>query len=178
MNRSFSRGEMIGFALGALCLAVVGCGHSGGNADSDITATLEKLPVGLKVIHTPEKVTKMDGPKDRDWPYMWHFRTEIQAIDRKLTITQFGILAWDGPKWILNAKQEKYNSGVSGKEVFMEWYGSKDAVIAPGKPAVDDSNWAGSRSPNSFKQKWFYIGVDDQGKSYKGEGVVELIGKD
>ena len=63
----------------------------------------------------------------------------------------------------------RYNAGVMDQKTFEGWYSHPAAArILPGKPAVDPQNWAGSRTRASFKQKWFYIGRDDQGKRLQG----------
>lgn len=118
------------------------------------------------------------GPASKGWPYRWIFRTEVRAIDRPLTIARFGICAWDGKQWILPPDNRRYNAGVLDGETFIEWYACPGARIEPGKPAIDPQNWAGSYTRTSFRQKWFFIGEDDRGKRYKGEGIVELIASD
>jgi hypothetical protein len=139
---------------------------------------LESLPVGLEVIHAPAQVRTRVGPNLVGWLYRWLFRTEVRAIERPISIVLFGICAWDGKQWILPANNRRYNAGVLDQMSFEEWYSCPDARIAPGKPAVDPSNWAGSRAKAAFRQKWFYVGKDDHGKRYKGEAVVELLATD
>lgn len=136
----------------------------------------ESLPIGLEVVHTPAEVDDVKGPNPdpNDWKYRWTFRTEVRATNKPLRITRFGILAWDGTRWVLDAAQSQYNSGVLGPTEFIEWYACPDASVKPGRPCVDSQNWAGSRTLSEFKQKWFYVGVDADGTSHKGEGVVTL----
>jgi len=165
----------------ALLAWIAGC--SGGNnpsqrqGDSEpgVLSELESLPVGLEVVRSPARVGSPEGPNQEDWPYRWHFRTEVRAINRPLTITKFGILAWDGAKWILPPDQRHYNTGIGKQKDFVEWYHCPGGIVRPGRPAVDPENWAGANARKPFRQKWFFIGVDAQGKRYKGEGVVELL---
>ncbi|MCO6045409.1 hypothetical protein NG895_15980 [Aeoliella sp. ICT_H6.2] len=126
--------------------------------------------------HTPVLVGGPSGPNadPNDWKYRWHFKTEVAALDRPLTITQFGILAWDGQRWIFPPDQSSYNSGVLDQSTFEDWYACPDAKIEPGSPAVDQQNWAGSNDLKDFQQKWFFVGIDGQGKEYKGEAVVKF----
>jgi hypothetical protein len=161
----------------ALMAGMVGCSGVTRSSPpgSALLAELESLPVGLEVIHSPGQVRSPVGPAPEGWPYQWHFRTEVRAIDRPLTIVQFGICAWDGRQWILPLDNRRYNAGVMDQKAFKEWYSCPGARIEPGKPAVDPENWAGSRTRASFRQKWFFVGKDDQGKRYKGEAVVELL---
>jgi hypothetical protein len=81
-------------------------------SSSAVLAELESLPVGLEVIHSPGRVRSPVGPDPNGWPYRWIFRTEVRAIDRPLTITHFGICAWEGGQWILPSDNRRYNAGV------------------------------------------------------------------
>jgi len=137
-----------------------------------LIASLDKLPVGIKITHEPAKVTKVKGPLKGDWEYKWEFRTDIEAIDQPLTVTSFGILAWDGKKWTIDPAN--HNSGLMPATVFAEWYSCPGGKLEPGKPATDKANWAGSHQKAAFKQKWFVVAKDAKGKRYKGEQVVEL----
>ena len=138
-------------------------------------ADWETLPTGFEIVHTPNPVAKPIGPIQGRWPYKWTFRTEIRAKDQPLKVTQFMILAWDGQNWILDKKQQNYNSGEGDTKLFAKWYGCAEGKIGPGKPAVDEKNWAGNSTKSPFKQKWVVIGEDAMGQKYKGDGVVELI---
>jgi hypothetical protein len=132
----------------------------------------------MEVIHSPSKVRSPVGPNAEGWPYRWPFRTEVRAIDRPLTIVKFGICAWDGTRWVLPPNTRRYNAGILSQSQFKDWYSCPGARIEPGKSAIDPENWAGSHTRTSFRQKWFFIAVDGQGKRYKGEGVVELLEDD
>jgi hypothetical protein len=157
------------------CSRVTDASKSKLSADSAVLAELESLPVGLEVIHSPTRVRSPVGPDSKGWPYRWNFRTEVRAIDRPLTIVKFGIIAWDGTRWVLPLNNCRYNAGIGDQTKFKEWYTCPSARIEPGKPAIDPENWAGSSTRTSFRQKWFFIADDDHGKRYKGEAVVELL---
>ncbi|WP_425398083.1 hypothetical protein [Aeoliella sp.] len=137
---------------------------------------LETLPIGLQVTHTPTQVGGPTGPNHDPtaWKYKWVFKTEVAALDRPITIEQFGILAWDGKCWILPPNQRRYNCGILDQGTFAEWYSCPDGEIAPGTAAVDPQNWAGSDELADFQQKWFFVGVDSSGKKYKGEAIVRF----
>lgn len=146
--------------------------------ETGLIAELESLPFGLEVKHTPAKVRDSQGPNiSSDWKYRWIFRTEVRATEKPLTITRFGVLAWDGTQWVLPPDQSHFNAGLLGQKEFIEWYSCPEATVEPNKPAVDPQNWAGSHTLADFKQKWFFIGVDEGGKSFKGEGLVELLAR-
>jgi hypothetical protein len=166
-----------------LFASVAGCSDGrdpprGGQPRSEVLTELDSLPVGLEIIHEPAQVGKPEGPNSDDWPYRWRFRTEVRAIDRPLTITHFGIIAWDGSQWVLPPDQRHYNSGVLEKGTFAEWYHCPDATVRPGGPAVDPENWAGAYARAPFRQKWFFIGEDSQGQRFKGEGIVTFVTED
>jgi hypothetical protein len=160
------------------CLLLCGCSSGQRPASPRYTASAgdwDSLPVGIEVVHTPNPVRGPDSPTNGAWPFTWTFRTEVRAIDRPLTVKWLLILGWNGERWILDRRQEKFNSGEGDTQVFAEWYECPGGRIAPGTPAVDPSNWAGSHSRQPFKQKWVMIGEDATGKRFKGEGVVELL---
>ncbi len=165
-----------------LCLFVL-CGCSRMTQFDELDERVEKivskadwdsLPLGIEVVHTPNPVpAPNEASSGGDWPFMWSFRTEVRAINDPLTIKAFLLLGWDG-KWVLDRSQKKFNSGANNGNTFADWYGCPGSKIAPGHPAADPSNWAGSYSRKPFKQKWVYIGEDAAGKLWRGEGVVEL----
>jgi len=170
--------KMIAAAFLTFLLAAVGCKKTPEQpVEMSFLTELEQLPIGLDVIHTPAQVSGPTDGLETGWPHSWVFRTEVRSRGEKLKIQQFGILAWDGNGWALPSNQKKYNSGILDGQTFAEWYGIVDGTISPDSPAVDDQNWAGSRDLQGFKQKWFFIGVDKNGKKWKGEGVVELVTK-
>ncbi len=164
--------------------ALIGCSGAPSTSTSTsrsgavVLAELESLPVGLEVIHSPNPVREPIGPNDDGWLYQWTFRTEVRAIDRPLTIVYFGACAWDGKEWILPSDRARYDAGVTRQKDFIEWYTCPGARIAPGEPAVDSENWAGSHTRSSFRQKWFFVGEDDRKNRYKGEAAVELLDSD
>ena len=156
--------------------AAVGCKRSLEISQKmDLLSELEQLPIGMDVVHIPATVSGPTAGIETGWSHSWVFRTEVESRGEKLKIQLFGILAWDGEEWVLPSNQKKYNSGVLDGKTFAEWYGIPDGTISPVAPAVDDQNWAGSHNRQGFKQKWFFIGVDESGKKWKGEGVVELV---
>lgn len=155
-----------------LCLA--SCTGSKEFDGAAVLRDLAELPVGIVVTHTPNIVEAPLEEPGMKWKFRWPFKTEVSAIDRPLTIRQFGIAAWNGKRWILPSNQEKYNCGVSDQASFIKWYNCPNARIEPGRPAADPENWAGNQVRQPFKQKWFFIGVDSDGQRFKGEAIVEL----
>jgi hypothetical protein len=147
-----------------------------------LLAQLEKLPVGLKVVHTPAKVKarKNDGSLanvDARWTYHWSYATTVSATDKPLTIVQFGSCEWIDGKWAIPQNTDEYDVIAGAGKDFGEWYSCPEAKVETGKEYKDPQNWSGSKTVRAFKQKWYYIAKDADGKFYKGEAEVELLGE-
>lgn len=145
---------------------------------------LDKLPVGIKVVHTPAKLkaSRNDGTKaniDQKWTYEWSYKTTVSAMDKDtpLTIVGFGSCEWVDEKWAIPANRDEYDVIEGGTGEFAEWYTCPMGKLEPGKEYTDPQNWSGSKKLRAFKQKWFYVGEDKDGKRYKGEAEVELLGE-
>lgn len=140
----------------------------------DVYDYLDILSHGIEVSHSP-KIVKDYSNESNDWPYKWGFQTSVKNITKKeLTIFSFGIMAWHNGRWIIDKKQEKFNSGILSSEDFSEWYDCPTGVIKPGESFTDSTNWAGSYNLEPFKQKWFYLVKDKKGNFYIGESIVEF----
>jgi hypothetical protein len=159
----------------AIAALLCGCTGQKKREGAAILDELEKLPTGLKVVHSPSEVRGPNEGLNTGWRFSWSFRTEVHAIEKRIKIVQFGIAAWDGFQWVLPLSQNEYNNGVLDAKTFEQWYGKDAGIIVPGDPAIDPQNWAGSHLLKDFKQKWFFIGVDETGKKWKGEGIVALV---
>ena len=158
------------FVIALGILSIFGC-----MTKNERNNEIDAEPAGLVVTHTPNVVA---GPTDVDvagWPYVWEFKTEVSSNKGATRIIEFGMYAWDGGQWIIDESQRQYNSGRLDSKEFAEWYGIADSTIRPKQPAVDPTNWAGSRHKKPFKQKWYYIGETEQGERVTGEAVVSFI---
>lgn len=152
------------------------------DAREQILKDLEKLPVGIKVVHTPAKLkaSRNDGSKtniDKKWAYEWSYKTTISAVDKPLDIVRFGQAEWIDGKWAIPVGSEDHDVILGGGPEFAEWYNCPKGHLEPGKEIVDPINWSGSKTLRTFKQKWFFIGKDKDGKFYKGEADIELLGE-
>jgi hypothetical protein len=138
-------------------------------------AELEQLPVGLKVVQSPETakaVTKLsiDG---RPGEYTWVYRTEVIAIDRDLTIVEFGAFHWDGTEWQLGPT---VTGTPFGTKEFAEWYSCENGTIRRRQSFADPVNWHSTNELVASKTRWFFIGVDNAGKRFRGDAVIEFAG--
>jgi hypothetical protein len=132
---------------------------------------LEKLPKGIKVVHDPKTaLATLTGRSERRAKYTWWYKTTVSAIDSDVTIVEFGALVWMNGKWI--------NGGTftgkpySAKE-FEEWYKCPKAVLKKGKSYSDSTNWSSGPALEAGKMRWYFVGIDANGKRVKGEAVIE-----
>jgi hypothetical protein len=160
-------------------------GKPGGGAPISgeaILKQLESLPVGIKVVHVPPKVKARKNPGTlehvaKNWSYYWGYETRVSTMEKPVTIIAFGSCEWVDGKWAIPSNPEEYDVILGTGQQFNEWYLCTQAKLEPGQEYVDNRNWSGSKTLRSFKQKWFYIGVDKDGKRVKGEAEVELLGE-
>ena len=136
--------------------------------------SLDKLPVGLKVVHDPNpaRATESDSDKRRS-KYTWWYKTTVNSTDQDVKIVEFGAYVWHEGKWVF--------SNFSGKPFsskdFAQWYSCPDALIKEGKAYADPTNWGSGESLIARKARWYYIGVDSKGRRVKGEAVIEQKGE-
>lgn len=135
-------------------------------------AELDALPVGLTVIHTPNPV-KADWDGRRDVPCRWIFETAVSAAGSTVTIEEFGSFFWTIDHWEFSNVTKKPFT----RKNFAEWYGCPDGVLRPGETRRDASNWVQACSARQGRSRWYYIGVDADGRRVKGEAVIELAGE-
>jgi hypothetical protein len=112
--------------------------------------------------------------KDGYYPNMWFYRTEIKNNTKSpLKVVWFEGYIEENGNW--------YAANILGHtmrgEEFSTWYseGSKviNGVIQPGEIAACDVNWHGGLNKEYINVKWSYILVDDKGKDYFVEEVVD-----
>jgi hypothetical protein len=131
---------------------------------------LAKLPFGLKVVHTPDKVrAKHDGRSGR--AFTWSYKTSVTAMNGSVVVKEFGSFVWHNDKWVF--------SNVTGKPFtsadFADWYSCPGAKLVEGQECSDGSNWSGGDVLREGKMKWYFIGVTADGRQVKGEAIVETL---
>ena len=129
---------------------------------------LASLPVGLKVIHSPNPASARQARRGR-WAYYWPYQTTVRAIKGSVRIEEFGALALTEGSWGF--------STVTGEPYtprdFGEWYSCPQAVVPGGGQCSDPKNWSGRDELQESLTRWYFIGVDDRGRRVKGEAVIK-----
>jgi len=131
---------------------------------------LAKLPFGLKVVHTPDKVrAKRDGRSGR--AFTWSYKTSVTATNGSVVVKEFGSFVWHNDKWVFaNFTGKPFTSAD-----FADWYSCPGAKLVEGREFSDGSNWSGGDVLRGGKMKWYFIGVTTEGRQLKGEAIVETL---
>jgi len=131
---------------------------------------LARLPFGLKVVHTPDKVRAESGGTSGR-AFTWTYKTSVTATNGSAVVKEFGSFVWHDGKWMF--------STFSGKpftaDNFAEWYSCPAAKLAEGREFSDSSNWTGGDTLRGGKMKWYFIAVTADGRKVKGEAIVEIL---
>lgn len=133
-------------------------------------ADIRKLPVGLRVTHSPNPVRAVENGRSGH-RYTWLYRTEVEALERSLTITEFGAFYLQNGEWTFGT----FTGDPFTPEDFAEWYACPDAKLNPGQPFADPLNWSGGEQLREGKTIWYFIAVDDLGKHYHGEAMIHQL---
>jgi hypothetical protein len=161
--------------LGSLTAATLGCAEPDRPISEDIDPKLQeisKLPIGLKVKHSPNPVKAQRGGRSGR-QYTWLYETSVESAGEPVTISEFGSFAWLDGRWGFS----NFTGRPFSAEEFVEWYSCPDAKVMPGKNYTDPANWSGNESLRSGKHLWYFVGVTAAGKKVKGEAVVEELGE-
>jgi hypothetical protein len=136
---------------------------------------LDKLPVGIKVVHEPKTaLATLTGKSERRSKYTWWYKTTVSAIDGDVTIVEFGGFAWHDKKWVPGGS---FTGKPFTGEEFAEWYKCPKAVLKKGESYADPTNWSSAPELRAGKTRWYFLGVDGKGKRVKGEAVIEEKGE-
>jgi len=162
--------------LSIILSLLLSCGPSNNN-DVSLPDKLAKIPTGIEVTHSKTIVYAIPNKKDPEkyGQYKWHFETTVSPSNEDLTITEFGAYLWDGKEWVF--------SSIYGRpfnpEEFSKWYSCESAVIKKGKSFTDNNNWSKADQLNGQKRRtlWYFIGVNAEGKKFKGTAEVTTIGE-
>ena len=135
---------------------------------------LDKLPVGLKVVHDPNPARATEtGSNEPRSKYRWWFKTTVTATGPDVKVVEFGAYAWQDGKWVFG----NYSGKPFSSKDFAEWYSCPDALAKEGKGYTDPTNWASAPELIAGKARWYYIGIDGKGLRAKGEAVIEQKGE-
>jgi hypothetical protein len=151
-----------------------------------IASDLQSLPIGLEVRHFPSPAWAVKTDAGAGWRFIWQFETlVVVTIDRPLRIEKFGMGVWHRGRWLYSSSRRAIilgpfatpNCTVFSDRDFIREFNCPSGWLKPGLEASDHSNWAGSGRLLPFRQNWFFIGRDDEGRAYKGEAIIDLEGR-
>jgi hypothetical protein len=161
-----------GLLLGVLVCCTGQARDQAGAAKPTAFDALKQLPVGLKVVHTPNPVrASLSAASQVRKKYTWWYETAVTATDADVTIVEFGSYVWQNDRWAFSNFSGK---PFSAKE-FAEWYACPGALIKKGASCADQTNWGSAAELVSGKALWYFIGVDNEGRRVKGEAVIEQL---
>ena len=131
---------------------------------------IRKLPEGIRVTHAPNPVTAVrNGRSGR--AFTWQYQTSVSAIDKEITVVEFGCFFERDGKWVFSNYTGKPFTG----QDFADWYSCPNARLRSDSRAKDPQNWSGSDQLRSAKALWYFIGVDADGNRCRGEAVIEEL---
>ncbi|MDC1361944.1 hypothetical protein N8203_02430 [Crocinitomicaceae bacterium] len=139
---------------------------------------LINIPTGIEVNHSKEVVYAELNKKDPETrgKYKWHFETTVNSIDEDLTITEFGAYVLIDGKWDNHATiyARPFNN-----EEFEKWYECPEGILTKKKKFTDFNNWSKGNNLDGKTRKtlWYFIGINSQGKKYKGTKEIITISK-
>ncbi len=155
----------------ALGLVLGADGHQATAADDAKSITLDeldKLPVGIKVVHEPKTaMATLTGKSERRSKFTWWYKTTVSATEGCITIVEFGGFVWRDGKWADGGKPFT-------AEEFADWYKCPKSVLNKGESFSDPTNWSSEPELAAGKTRWYFVGVDAKGKRVKGEAIIDL----
>ncbi len=130
---------------------------------------LDKLAVGIKVVQEPQTAVATVTRKSQQPRHTWWYKTSVSTTSGPVRIVAFGRFTWSAPpnsvaQWVAMSRSPH------SAKLFARWYSCPDALLKPGTVYVDPTTW----SAEPRKTRWYFIGVDEQGRRVKGEAVIEL----
>jgi len=129
---------------------------------------LAKLPFGLMVVHTPDKVrAERGGSSGR--AFTWTYKTSVTATNGSATVKEFGAFDWHDGMWMVPPGKP------FTADNFAAWYSCPGAKLAEGQVFSDSSNWSGGDALRGGKMKWYFIAVTADGRKVKGEAIVGIL---
>jgi hypothetical protein len=141
---------------------------SAADLSTEKLAELASLPLGLRVVHTPEKIRAEAGGRSGR-TYTWSYKTSVASTNGSVVIKEFGSFEWRNDKWVF----ANYTGKPFTPKDFAEWYSCPEARLMDGKEFADNSNWSGGDVLRAGKMKWYFIGTTSDGRTVKGEAIVE-----
>ena len=132
----------------------------------------DKLPNGIQVVHEPKAAfASLTGKSERRAKYTWWYKTTVSAIDGDVAIVEFGAFAWRDGNRVVGGS---FTGKPYGALDFADWYKCSKAILKKGESYSDPTNWSSAPELKAHKARWYFVGIDAQGKRVKGEAVVEM----
>ena len=118
-----------------LGILISSCTHSKHNLPKE----LKDFPVGIEVVHTPDKVYATDNTKDpgKRGEFQLQHSTSVKALYEDLEITEFGAYLWNKDHWEMKTI---YGRPFNANE-FSKWYNCENGLLKKGCTYVDSDNW-------------------------------------
>jgi hypothetical protein len=160
--------------LVGLCFSLAASTSAADNANATTIEELDKLPVGLKVVHDPNPArATRTGRSTHRGKYTWWFKTTVTSTGGDVKVIEFGGFSWQDGKWVL----ANFNGRPFSSTEFAEWYSCPGALIKKGQSYADPTNWASANELTACKGRAYYIGIDSKGRRVKGEAIIEQKGE-
>ncbi len=106
--------------------------------DDEWPSELTSLPIGLKVVNSPEVIyPSLNTKNPEQYKYQLAFETEVFALHEDLEIVDFGGYIWRNNEWVFQTMYDRpFN-----REEFIKWYGSINGEILMDSVYADRENW-------------------------------------
>lgn len=154
----------------SLLLLAAGCNNEPAPSGLPDLESLRKLPVGLRVTHTPNPVRATQGGGSGR-AFTWLYETKVEAVSTGLTVIEFGAFVNSNDGWAFST----YSGKPFTSEDFAEWYSCPGAVLSPGRAAVDPQNWTGGDHLGDSRTIWYFLAEDAGGNRFYGEAELQQL---
>jgi len=131
-----------------------------------------RIPIGIKVTMVPESVKAVKGGRS-GCKFTWNYVTQVETMGKEIIIYEFGAFVWKGDHWLFST----INNRPFKLKEFEEWYDCEDGKLRPGEVYTDLSNYSGNDYLIEKKSRWYFLGSDMDGNSFRGEAIVTCESK-
>ena len=139
---------------------------------SEKLSELALIPEGIMVFHTPDPVHytlyshTISGVR-------WQYSTTVSSMGGPVTIIEFGYFVERNGQWEFSYGEEV--PYIYSSYDFAEKYNCPNSVLHSGESYTDTRNQSIIDCVPEQVVKWYFIGVDAEGKRVKGEANVKLL---
>jgi hypothetical protein len=128
------------------------------------------IPAGIEVIHTPDKVSAIEGGRSGH-RFTWLHKTSVRSTVGDLTVVEFGAFVDLRGKWEFST----YTGKPFTTADFADWYSCPNAKLIDSQNFTDPQNWTGADALHESSGLWYYIGEDSSGKRFRGVARVDTL---